>query len=61
MSKIDEDWTTLHNLAKSRSRMFVSDPKLREFLQRRLALCSGRWSWLKKRWTGRGGSLPGMG
>jgi len=36
MSKIDEDWTTLHNLAKSRSRMFVSDPKLREFLQEAL-------------------------
>ncbi|HEX9735682.1 MAG TPA: hypothetical protein VGG06_27295 [Thermoanaerobaculia bacterium] len=36
MSEIDEDWTTLHNLAKSRSRMFVSDPKLREFLQEAL-------------------------
>jgi len=36
MSEIDEDWTTLHNLAKARSRMFVSDPKLREFLQEAL-------------------------
>lgn len=39
MSRIDEDWITLHQLARSRSRMFVSDATLRKFLQQALLPC----------------------